>query len=70
MDADRALPGGPVQTDGYARGTFPSQVFVQNTVNKQLENNHVPPTARRPALINQQIAGGHFHLQSNAWQAS
>lgn len=66
MDADRVLPGGPVQTDGYARGTFPSQVFVQNTVNKRQENNHVPPKAWHPALINQQIAGGHSSLQSYA----
>lgn len=45
MDADRALPGGPAQTDGYARGTFPSQLFVQNTENKRQENNHVRPKA-------------------------
>lgn len=66
VDADRSFPGGPAQTDGYARGTFPSKMFVRNTVTERQENNHVPPEAWHPALINQQITGGHLSLQSYA----
>lgn len=70
VDADRALPGGLAQTDGYTTGTFPSQVYVPNTMTKRQENTNVPPKAWHPALINQQTAGGHFSLQSYAWQVS
>lgn len=46
-------------------GTFPSKVFVQNTVIERQEN-HVPPKACHPALINQQITGGQLRLHSFA----